>query len=122
MLSREMNISRRSGTIRELPWTVEFASRLAQEAQEVSFFKDEEAYYHPEWVIKLKRIHSIKNVIDLMTFTRPPVLESGDAIVFPVWKNGRVGNGRVVHAEGKWTPLRGSLFLGNDRTYGHFHA
>jgi hypothetical protein len=122
MLIKEMQISEQSGTIRELPWTMQFASRLAQEAQEVEFSKDEESYLHENWIIRLQWIRHLDDVINLMTFTRPPVLESGDTVVFPVWSEGRVGNGKVIHAEGRWSPLRGSLFYGNDRVYGHFHA
>jgi hypothetical protein len=120
MLAREVQISKMSGTIRTLPWIEAFASHLAQEAQEVSFLKDDEIYAHEEWAILLKRISSLEQV-DLLTFVKPPVLASGDAIVFPVCE-GRVGPGEVVQAEAKWSPLRGSLFYGNDRTYGHFHA
>jgi hypothetical protein len=121
MLIKEMQISEQSGTIRELPWTMEFATVLAQEAQEVEFSKDEESYLHENWIIRLQWIRHLDDV-DLLTFVKPPTLEAGDVVVFPVWSNGRVGHGRVVHAEGRWSPLRGSLFYGNDRTYGHFHA
>jgi len=121
MLSQEMNVSRQSGTIRTLPWTEAFASLLETEAELIHPFRDDEIYVHSSWTIRLERISNLEQV-DFLNFKKAPVLEEGDAIVFPVYRGGRVGRGWVVRAEGKWSPLRGSLFFGNDRVYGHFHA